>query len=248
MPNCLEVVYEEGGNQAVPSYSRKSPRFRERLENEVGRIYDPGNGWVYYYQLAKLLLVLGDSRETEIDVAPFFRENWGKITKNRVAAIEESMPKKVTLDKNRRLKDETLNEWLLRAKKFDSPAARKERKRKQKEEDEKKEKRIREREASDLGLPKTASWEEIHQAEEVKYQEELRKKQNELEERRKNALKLSFQLGQNPKDGLDEWKTRHRGALYVLRREDDYSPTEGEVPVEKIRDLVSDRILLVKRI
>ncbi len=73
-------------------------------------------------------------------------------------------------------------------------------------------------------------------------------KERELEEQRKNALKLAFVKGRNPKHGNEQWEARHNDHLYILRREDEYEPSEGKIPVEEIFDLVSDRITLVQRI
>lgn len=78
--------------------------------------------------------------------------------------------------------------------------------------------------------------------------EERRRRALELEKRRNSALKLVFVRGQNPKNGNEQWQARDRGHLYVLRREDQYDPVEQGVPVEKVMDLVPNRISLVARI
>jgi len=114
----------------------------------------------------------------------------------------------------------------------------------------------RKQRAADLGLPKDASWDLIEETEEKerrkreakwRAEEELRQKKW-LEERRKNALRLVFRKGYNPKYGTEQWEARHDGRLFVLRREDQYEPSEGEIPVEERFDLVLGRIVLVQRI
>ncbi len=111
----------------------------------------------------------------------------------------------------------------------------------------------RKQRAADLGLPKVASWKLIKETErkqEAKWraEEELRQKKW-LEERRENALHLAFTLGYNPKYGTEQWEARYNGRLFVLRREDRYEPSEGEIPIEERLNLVpSGRIVLVQRI
>lgn len=78
--------------------------------------------------------------------------------------------------------------------------------------------------------------------------EEEKRYKAELAEFRKNALKLSFIKGRNPKYGDDQWEARQNGRLYVLRRENGYDPKEGAIPVMEMFDLVPGRITLVARI
>lgn len=120
---------------------------------------------------------------------------------------------------------------------------------------EEKENRRKQR-AADLGLPKDASWELIEEADEKerrkreakwRAEEELRNKKW-LEERRKNAPHLAFRKGYNSKYGTEQWEARHNGRLFVLRREDQYEPSEGEIPIEERFDLVPGRITLVQRL
>lgn len=114
----------------------------------------------------------------------------------------------------------------------------------------------RKRRVARLGLPEDASWVKVRQAEkdecERKQQrwraEEEQRRKKELEERRKNALHLSFRKGRNPKHGNEQWEARHDGLLYILRREDVYDTSEGQIPVEKIFELVPGRIVLAERI
>ena len=85
--------------------------------------------------------------------------------------------------------------------------------------------------------------------EKEKEQARLRlEEQRRVEERRQNALKLAFTRGHNPKRGNEQWEAWHDGRLYILRRENLYEISEGEVPVEKRFDLVPGRIVLVQRI
>lgn len=116
--------------------------------------------------------------------------------------------------------------------------------------------RWRKQRATDLGLPQDASWQQIEEteekqrrAQEEKWRAEVEtRRKEELEERRRKALKLAFKKGYNPKHGTEQWEARHNGRLFVLRREDRYEPSEGEIPIEERFELVSGRIVLVQRI
>lgn len=74
-------------------------------------------------------------------------------------------------------------------------------------------------------------------------------KKEEADTRRfANALKLAFVRGRNPKRGNERWEAKRDGRLYILDDEQPYSPSEKEVPVERMKDIVPDRIILVQRI
>lgn len=114
----------------------------------------------------------------------------------------------------------------------------------------------RKKRAAYYGLPEASSWQKIDKARELAEKKELKEWQakeelrlsKELEERRKNALQISFKLGRNPKHGNEQWEGRHNGRLYILRREDAYESSEDKIPVEPVFDLVPGRITLVERI
>lgn len=82
----------------------------------------------------------------------------------------------------------------------------------------------------------------------VRRKDKAIREQEEFEKRRRDALKLSFIKGRNPKHGTEQWEARHKGRLYILAREFSYEPSEGAIPIEKAFDLVPDRIVLVDRI
>lgn len=69
-----------------------------------------------------------------------------------------------------------------------------------------------------------------------------------LAERRRKALKLTFVEGRNPKWGEKQWQARHNGRLFVLARECEYNPSEGEIPIEEARELVPGKVVLTRRI
>ncbi len=69
-----------------------------------------------------------------------------------------------------------------------------------------------------------------------------------LAERRRNALKLTFVEGRNPKWGDKQWQARHNGRLFVLARECEYNLSEGSIPIKKVLELVPDKVILVARI
>lgn len=107
----------------------------------------------------------------------------------------------------------------------------------------------RRRDIQEYGLRDNATDEEIYNARHKKYLEEcVEKERRKLEEKRRNALKLTFRKGINRKYGTEQWETKKNGVIYVLDRRDSYESAQGEVPVEKVRELVLGRIVLVKQI
>lgn len=211
---CMLYVVQE--NATTPSCSKQDPGLFTRLQNSYDRVYDPGNGWFYLYKASQLLLVL--EKRKRIDVAPFFKEKWGKLTEGRHAAIAATMPEEVELTTGS-LDVAILEAWLERAKKADTPKARKAR---------------RDRDTAAASRREAATMlvcEAAHKQEEAA------------------ALRLSFGRGFNRKHQRHQWQHRAaNGTLYVLRQEDSYALSNGCVPVEVVRELVPAKIYLVSRL
>lgn len=68
------------------------------------------------------------------------------------------------------------------------------------------------------------------------------------EEKRRNAMKLAFRKGTNRANGAEQWEAKKDGIIYILERRQSYDSASGEVSVEKVRDLVPGRLILVKQI
>ncbi len=45
-----------------------------------------------------------------------------------------------------------------------------------------------------------------------------------------------------------QWEARINGMIFVLKRENEYDPSEGVIPVEEVMELVPGRVYLVERI
>lgn len=73
-------------------------------------------------------------------------------------------------------------------------------------------------------------------------------RQEFLAKRIASAPKIAFAMGYNNKRQCSQWRCRLNGKLHVLREEDDYEAEEGAVPVEIVRDLVPNKVVLVRRI
>lgn len=217
------MAYSPAESVATPSYSRKDPGRIARLRKKHGNVFSPGNGWAYFYETSRLMLLLGNDKE--VDVAPFFKERWGKLTTGRREAIEETMPADVkaingTVDKD------ILGSWLERAKKANTLLARKARKKK----------KLAEAVAQEK---KDERWFAALERREAK----------ERKEKIASAPKYAFVVGWNNKHQHEQWKHRSEdGVLHVLCQEDEYDASEGAVPVEVMRELVPEKIFLVRRI
>ncbi len=112
-----KVFFEKREEMVLPSYSKQDPGMIRGLRNEGWKIYSPGNGWVYASLPSRVVLrFLGE--KTQIDVAPFFRENsWEKLTEKRIKAIIETAPEEVFIEGDTVSKT-CLESWFERAKKF----------------------------------------------------------------------------------------------------------------------------------
>ena len=106
------MEYWECDSAALPSYSKQSPSHIHELRASHGKVYSPGNGWAYVYETSKFLLFLEGRKQ--IDVAPYFKENWGKLSPERRIAIEATMPLEVQLTQGG-LSTSVLEFWLQRA-------------------------------------------------------------------------------------------------------------------------------------
>ena len=216
---CTEMEFSPSGNVALASFSRKNPGVLRQMKKQYEKVYSPGNGWAYVYQTSTFHLVLESG--AVIDVAPFFKDRWGRLTEGRRMAIEATMPRTVTLVDDA-LKDSVLESWFERAQKVDTSATRK-----------KQRKQEAACKAADL----------------KRWATEEKRVRKEREAEIAAASTLAFVKGWNNKRQCEQWRCRTAdGVLHVLCKEQDYRPEEGAVPVAVIRELVPGKIMLVRRL
>lgn len=250
---CLRIEYEPGerftcqGVKGFQSGKRIGGRFFQSAGYGVGQ----------YFISSKLLLYIKVGTKKHIlRVDRFFKDKLGKLTEQRRELLSRTMPTEIDVKKIKEqylcedpevsLDERTLqyaavatelDEWLAKVQALIAdPKAIRSLKKALKEKKEAEEKA--------LEAAEKESFREY--AREIKKARAEEKKR--LEERRKSALKLPFTKGRNPKYDCDQWEAQHEGRLYVLRREDSYDSAEGPIPIEKVFDLVQDRIVLVSRI
>ena len=114
-----KVLQIPNESRDVPSHSRQDPGFLRKMREEGWQTYDRGSGWATLYKPAQIILIV--RRETEknlrCDVAPFFKEHFGRMTQKRINAICATAPKLVELSVNGKLPgSRDLEEWLTLAK------------------------------------------------------------------------------------------------------------------------------------
>ena len=227
---CVEVEYKPGSFELVQGVKQGR---QNRTYADGRRFRVRGFGWGEVVTSSELILTVNsEDRTHHIDLASFFKENWGKLSKLRQEAIEKTMPAEVTLVKGSgvlNVSDDDLATWIKQAEGYqDLPEVKATRKKQRAE-------------------AKAAR--EAEEAEEEKYYRAMERRQKrELKKRRDAALKLTFEKGWNRKWEREQWQARHEGVLHVLDRFQEYSLSEEAIPIEKVRDLVLDRVVLVRRI
>lgn len=237
---CLKVVYKAGSYelcQGVKDYQDGKSVGGKWFSNR-------GYGWGEHIESSKLILhteVRGKKEQIWVD--RFFKDKLGRLIERRRVLIQKTMPEFVSVrravgsggTKYWTVTEKDLGLWLSRIEALPEntvSAVKKKisaRKKVKWQEAKKEQARLERRMA---GVERQMRFEE----------------QRRLEERRRNALRLAFTIGHNPKYGDEQWEARQNGRLFVLRREDVYEPSEGEIPVEERFDLVPGRIVLVQRI
>ncbi|KKS38560.1 MAG: hypothetical protein A3G49_06645 [Candidatus Sungbacteria bacterium RIFCSPLOWO2_12_FULL_41_11] len=181
-----------------------------------------GYGWGEIIVPSQLVLTVQNGKKKEkIDIALFFKQRWGKLVGSRRNALTTTMPGAVLLTGKPgkyTVSIRSLQTWLKKAQQA----------------------------CVNPHAKSTTTENRTHreEREERAFQKELRL----LEERRANAMKLVFQKGFNPKYGNEQWEARSEGRKYILERTDNYSPSEGTIPIEIMFDLIPDRVTLVRRI
>lgn len=232
---CVKVEYEAGERITVQGVKgNRAGRYVDGLF-----FHNAGYGVGQHFIASELILYVRFSGEKlhRVLISQFFKDKLGRLTEQRREMVAQTMPQTVEVEKSiatiYAVSAKDLSKWFSRLQRLmESPAELRKIKQKIKEQKEetKKEKDLAEQELEQR-------WRQIDATEEAR-----------LNELRKNALKLSFIKGNNPKYGTEQWEARYDGRLYILRREDDYELEEKNVPVEKMFDLVPDRIVLVQRI
>lgn len=233
---CLGLEYIEGDWKLVQGIKNYQT---DRTYADGRRLKVRGFGWGEVSTKSQLILTLSalprKRKNLEVDVAPFFKKNFGRLVKNRRKVLEDTLPQEinVTVDENGVVIDENdLRKWLEEATKlypakpYDAAAAMA---KVEVGSDRKTMERFREREAA---------WEAIQRSEQAE--------RNRQQEERRLAPKISFRKGYNRKHQRDQWEAHSKGRLLVLRQEDFYQPTMGEVPIREIMELVPGRVILVE--
>lgn len=90
-----KVQFCEGMKGCSPSFSKQDPGFTRGLVREGCKVYSPGNGWAYISIPSQILVWLNGCK---INIAPFFREHLGRLTKKRVSAIIATAPREIVMD------------------------------------------------------------------------------------------------------------------------------------------------------
>ena len=125
---CIAVEFIPYESEVVTTSTRKVTRnLRERLEPKGYTIFDQG-GWAAISKPAQLLLTLRrvPKGERVIDVAPYFRENWGRLNAKRGERICSVFPKDIIFTAeegsiNPSLPRQELVDWLTRAQSKNKP-------------------------------------------------------------------------------------------------------------------------------
>lgn len=111
------VLFHGTQQDCVPSCSKQDPGLIGRLIKAGWQVYSPGNGWAYLTLLSRIVV---SGREGTFDVAPFFREQLGRMTQKRAKAIIATAPKEVAVE-NGGIVAAELQSWLERAQSSLSP-------------------------------------------------------------------------------------------------------------------------------
>ena len=251
---CMKVEYEAGERVVC-----EGVKGHWAGKHVGGRFFqNAGYGVGQYFIASKLILYirLRGKKLHPVRVDRFFKDKIGKLTEQRRELIAKAMPetivvkngKEVMLNSDPELsKDDRTTQYRVSARDLRDWLARtQELMGKPKELQKIKQKIQKQKEAQ--RKEEDLKWEKFMKEEEKRRRREEVEEKARLKERLKNALKLSFVRGRNPRYGTEQWEAQHEGRLYVLQREDNYDPEEKAVPVEKRFDLVPNRIMLVERI
>jgi hypothetical protein len=97
----------------MPSYSKQSPGLVAREMKRLGfeQAYDRGSGWAQLYTPVKIFLRFDG--HPKLDVVPFFREHFNRLTKKRIAAILETAPTEIGIT-DESVSNADLTAWLTR--------------------------------------------------------------------------------------------------------------------------------------
>ena len=119
---CMSMEFVPSESGVVQSNTRKAPHYLANLEARGYKVFDRGTGWATISKPAQLLLTLQciPKGKRVIDVAPYFRENWGRLTAKRGERICSIFPKNLvsTAEEgsiNPSLPKQELVDWLTRA-------------------------------------------------------------------------------------------------------------------------------------
>ena len=119
---CMSVKFVPSESDVVQSYTRKSPHLLDDLKARGYKVFDRGTVWATISKPAQLLLTIQciPKGKRVIDVAPYFRENWGRITAKRGERICSVFLKDFVFTAeegsiNPSLPEQELSDWLTRA-------------------------------------------------------------------------------------------------------------------------------------
>lgn len=237
---CMKIVYKRGSYelcQGVKGYQAGRMSGGKWFSNR-------GYGWGEYIESSKLILhaqVRGKKEQIWID--RFFKDELGRLIERRRVLIQKTMPEFVSVrravgsggTKYWTVTEKDLGLWLSRIRTMPENAV----------------------SAVKKKIParnKAGRLEKAKERSRLERRAELIERkmrlgdERRLEQRRRTALKLAFTKGRNPKHGNEQWEARYKGRLFVLRREDLYKSSEGEIPIEEMFDLMPGRVVLVQRI
>ncbi len=112
---CESIEEMPRETRIVNSYSKKRPRYMRELADEGWDVYCTG-ALAHLSKPAKLLVRLRYSNDYySEDVAPYFRERWGRITTKRMAAVSATKPGEVEVTADVCIATTDLAEWFERA-------------------------------------------------------------------------------------------------------------------------------------
>lgn len=125
---CISVKFVPSESNVVQSNIRKNPYYLADLEARGYRVFDRGTGWATVSKPAQILLTLQGIPKGRrvIDAAPYFRENWGRLTAKRGKKICSVFPQGLvfTVEEggiNPSLPKQGLEDWLIRAQSKSKP-------------------------------------------------------------------------------------------------------------------------------
>lgn len=95
---CIEVTYEAGEFQAVPSYGGKNHPYTFPSIPAGASVVGGSNGWIHTATASRLILKIRvEGAEHEVWIDRFFKKKLGRLTQKRQEAIIRSMPATITV-------------------------------------------------------------------------------------------------------------------------------------------------------